>query len=69
MPDGSTYCSPFPKNAVFGGIRNSFQFWWTISCIANPEYEPEDMLKAALHAFASSESNETPFLIVVILPV
>jgi hypothetical protein len=42
---------------------------WTGSCIANPEYEPEDMLKVVLHALASSEAQDTPFLAVMILPV
>jgi len=35
----------------------------------NPEYEPEDMLKAVLHALASSKSNEITFLAVLVLPV
>ncbi len=54
MSDGITYCSAFPEDMVFGAILSSFQFQWTRSCIANPEYEPEDMLKAVLHALASS---------------
>ena len=54
MSDGITYCSAYPEDAVFGAIINSFQFRWTSSCIANPEYEPENMLKAVLHALESS---------------
>ena len=55
---------------VFGSIiLNSFQFRWTSSCIANPEYEPEDMIKAILYALTSYESSETPFLVVRIFPV
>jgi len=69
ISEGITYCSAFPEDAVFGAIINSFQFRWTISCIANPEYEPRDMLKIVMHALASSESNETPFLVVLILPI
>ncbi len=69
MSEGITYCSAFPENAVFGAIINSFQFRWIISCIAIPEYEPEDMLKTVLHALASFESNETPFLVVLIFYV
>jgi len=67
MSEGVTYCSAFPENAVFGEIINSFQFRWISSCIANPEYEPGDMLKAVLHALASSERNETSFLLVLII--
>jgi hypothetical protein len=37
--------------------------------IANPEYEPEDMLRANLHALASSEATEPPFLVALILQV
>jgi len=69
MSDGITYCSAFPKDTVFGAIINSFQFRWTGSCVANPEYEHEDMLKAVLHTLVSSEINETPFLVVLILPI
>jgi hypothetical protein len=54
MSDGIAYCSSFSEDAVFGAIINSFQFRWTSSCIASPEYEHEDMLKAVLHALASS---------------
>jgi hypothetical protein len=69
MPEGITYCPPFLENAAFGASINSFQFRWTIFSIANLEYEPENMLKAVLHALASSKSSETPFLVDLILPV
>jgi hypothetical protein len=46
-----------PEDAVFGAIINVFSFGWTSSCIANPECEPEDLLKAVLHALASSECS------------
>jgi hypothetical protein len=69
MHDGITYCSAFSDDAVFKAMINSFQFRTTSSCIANPEYEPEDMLKAFIHALASSERRETLFLVVLILPV
>jgi hypothetical protein len=69
MSDGITNISAFPENANFGAIINSLQFRRTSSCIANSEYEPEDMLKAVLYALASFESNETPFLVVLILLV
>jgi hypothetical protein len=59
--DGNTYCFAFPEDIIFGEILNSFQFWWTNSCIANPDYKTEDMLKAVIHALASSESNESSF--------
>jgi len=42
---------------------------WTSSCFANPEYEPEDMLKAALHTLASYVRTQPPFMVVLILPV
>jgi len=69
MSDGITYCSAFSEDAVFGAVISSFQFRWVSSCITNPEYEPENMLKAILRALASSESNETPFLVVLYFPV
>ena len=69
MSDGITYYSAFPEDTVFGAITDSFQFRWISSCIANPECEPEDMLKAVTHALASSESSATPFQVVLILPV
>jgi hypothetical protein len=37
--------------------------------MANPEYEPEDMLHAVLHALASSEHTDALFLAVIVLPV
>jgi hypothetical protein len=52
MTGSNTYCSAFPEDTVIGAIVDSFKFRWTGSCIANPEYEPEDMLKAVLHALA-----------------
>ena len=69
MPNGITYCSAFSEDLVFGAIIKSFQFRWTSSCIANPEKEFEDMLKAVLRALASSGSIDMPFLVVLILPV
>jgi len=64
-----SYCSAFPEDEIFCAIANLFLYRWTGSCIADPEYEPEDMLKAVLHALASSKSVDTPFLVVLILPV
>jgi len=69
MSDNITYCSVFPKDVVFGAVLNSFHFRWTISYIANPEYEPEDMLTAIIHALASSECSDTPFLVILTFPV
>jgi hypothetical protein len=64
-----TYCSAFPEDVNFGAIINSFQYRWTASCIANSEYEPEDMLKAVLHALSSSKHTDAPFLAVMVLLV
>ena len=64
---GITYCSAFPEDKVFGAIINSFQFRWTGSCIANPEYEPKNMLKVVLHALASFKNSKTPFIVVLAL--
>jgi len=68
MSDGISYCSAFLEDKIFGAITDSMLYRWTGSCIANPEYEPEDMLKAELHALSSSETQDTPFLVGVILP-
>jgi hypothetical protein len=68
MSEGMTYCSVFPEDVNFGAILNSFHYRWTASCIANPEYEPEDMLKVVLQALASSEHTDAPFLVVMVLP-
>jgi hypothetical protein len=69
MADGITYCSGFQEDAVSGTVINSIYFRWTGCCIANPIYEPEGMLKAVLHALASSERSEAPFLAVLVLPI
>jgi hypothetical protein len=69
MSDGISYCSAFPEDEIFSAITDSFVYRWTGSCIANAEYEPEDKLKATLHALASSKSPDNPFLVVLILPV
>jgi hypothetical protein len=69
MSEGITYCSTSPEDTVFGAIIYSFIFRLTNSCIANPEYEPEDLLKADLHAHVSSETSATPFLVVLVLPI
>ena len=53
MTIGMTYCSAFQEDDTFGAIIDSFLYRWTNSCIANSEYEPEDMLKTVLHALAS----------------
>jgi hypothetical protein len=69
MTEGMTYFSAFPEDVNFGAILNCFQYRWIASCIANPEYEPEDMLKAILHALSSSEHTNASFLAVMVLPV
>ena len=69
MSGGISYCSAFPEDEIFGATTDSFRYRWTGSCIANPEYEPEDMLKAVLHALSFSEVQYTPFLVVLILHV
>ena len=62
MSGGISYCSAFPEDETFGAITDSFLSGWTGSCIANPKYELEDMLKAVLHSLASSVAPATPFL-------
>jgi len=69
MSGGISYCYAFPEDEIFGGTTDSFRYRWTGSCIANPEYQPEYGLKAVLHALSSSEAQDTPFLVVLILPV
>ena len=54
MSCGISYFSAFPEDEIFGAIIDSFLYRGTGSCIANQEYELEDMLKGALHALASS---------------
>jgi hypothetical protein len=68
MTGGISYCSAFPEDETFGVITDSCRYRWTSSCVANPEYEPEDMLKTVIHALASSESPDTHFLAALILP-
>ncbi len=62
MSSDISYCSAFKADEAFGAILDAFSYRWTGSCIANPEYDPEDMLKAVLHALASKEVQDTPFL-------
>jgi hypothetical protein len=66
MTPGMIYCSAFQEDDKFGAIIDSFLYRWSNSCIANPEYKPEDMLKTVLHALASSEYTGIPFLEVLI---
>jgi hypothetical protein len=68
MTSGITYYSVFPEDENLGAVINSFLFRWISSCIAKPEYEPEDVLKAVLHALDSFECTEAPFMVVMILP-
>ena len=63
-----SYCSTFPEDEILCATTDSFLYRWTGSCIANPEYEPGDMLKASLHALSYLETQNTPFLDVLILP-
>jgi hypothetical protein len=69
MSGGVTYYPAFPEDAAFGAVINSFLFRSTRSCITNPEYEPEGMLKAILHALASYKCTNIKYLVVLILPV
>jgi hypothetical protein len=62
------YCTAFPEDANFGANFDSFCYRLTGSCIASPEYEPEDMRKAVLHALASSTISPSPLLVVFVLP-
>ena len=69
MSGGISYCFAFPEDEIFGTTSDLFRYRWSGSCIANPKYEPKDMLKAILHALAFAESQDTLFLVVLILPV
>jgi hypothetical protein len=69
MTEGITLCSAFQEDVNFGAIIDSLLYRWTNSCIANPEYEPEDMLKAVLQALASSKHINAPFLVIMVLPI
>jgi hypothetical protein len=62
------YCTTFPEDANFGAHYDSFSYRLAGSCIANPEYEPEDMRKAVLHAISSTTSSPCPLLVIFILP-
>jgi hypothetical protein len=48
-----SYCSAFSEDEIFGATTDSFRYRWTGSCIASPEYEPEDILRAVLYALSS----------------
>ena len=54
MTNGISYCSAFPEDEIFDALTDSFLYRWSGACIANPEYEPDVMLKAVFHALASS---------------
>jgi hypothetical protein len=69
MEPGITYYSAFLEESVFGALHNAHSYKWTRSCVANPEYDPEDMRTTVLHAIASSTNTTTPFLAVMVLPV
>ncbi len=69
MSGGISYCSAFPEDEIFCATTDSFRYRWTGSRRANLEYEPENMPKAVFHALSSFEAQDTPFLVVLILPV
>ncbi len=69
MEPGTTYCTAYPEDSAFGALHDALSYRLTGSCIANPEYEPEDMRKAVLYALGSSEHTTFPFLVVMVLPV
>jgi hypothetical protein len=62
------YCTAFPEDANFGAHYDSFSYRLSGSCIANPEYEPEDTRKAVRHAIACSIASPSPLIVVFILP-
>jgi hypothetical protein len=51
---GIKYCLVFPGDETFAAVIHFFFFRRTSCRIANPEYEPGDMVKVVLHALASS---------------
>ena len=63
-----TYYSAFPEDKIFGARYDSFSVQWRGHCIANPEYEHEDMLNTMKQAITSAEASPQPFTCVVILP-
>ncbi len=69
MEQDITYCSAYPEDSAFGALHDAFSYRLTISCTANPEYDPGDMRRAVMHALSSSEGTMTPFLVVLVLPV
>jgi hypothetical protein len=69
MEPDTTYCTAYLEDSAFGVLHDAFSYRLTGSWITNPEYEPEDMRKAVLHALGSSEHTTTPFLVVMVLPV
>jgi hypothetical protein len=69
MEQDITYCTAYPEDSAFGALHDAFSYRLTGSCTANPEYDPEDMKRAVLHALSSSENTTTPFLVVLVLPV
>ena len=69
MEPGIAYCSAFPEDSVFGALHNAHSYRWTGSCVANPEYDPEDMRTIVLHALASSTNTMSPFLALLVLSV
>jgi len=69
MEPDITYRTAYPKDSVFGALNDAFSYKLTGSCTANPEYDPEDMRKAILHALAASKDSTTPFRVVLVLPV
>ena len=69
MEPGITYCTAYLEDSAFGALHDAFSYRLTESCIANPEYDPDDMRKAILHALASSTDTTNPLLVVMVLPV
>ena len=63
MEPGITYCTAFPEDSTFGAILSASNRRWTSFCMANPEYDPEDMRQVVLHALdILLHGHENPFL-------
>jgi hypothetical protein len=68
MNPNVSYCTTSHEDAVFGAQYDAYRYRWTCSCLAFPDFEPEDLRKAVLSALACSTTTNSPFLVVLILP-
>ena len=56
------YCAAPQEDAIFEAQDQDYNYRWTGSCLAVPEHEPTNIIKAVLHDLACSTATESQYL-------